>query len=69
MSSSMPTLLFIGTSSPSFFKVFYCFLDIHHVSCCYPSGFFLIEFVSFHQVVIFFLLVFLTLEDALFLLF
>ena len=40
MSSSMPTLLFIGMSSLSFFKVPHQFIAIPHVSCHYPSGFF-----------------------------
>ena len=37
--SSMPTFLFIGTSSYSFIKVLHQFVCVHHVSCRHPSGF------------------------------
>ena len=46
----MPMLHFIGTFSPTFFKVLHQFLGVHHVSRRYPSGFFLMESLPFHQV-------------------
>ena len=56
MSSSMPTLHFIGTPSPSFFRVLHQFLGIHHVPCYYPNGFF--SWYSCHFTNYFFVILF-----------
>ena len=69
MSSSMPTLPFIGMFSLSFFKVPHQFIAVPHVSCRYPSGFFPMVSSPFEQVLIctfsFLSLRLPTLEDAL----
>src|ERR1700738_1143735 len=69
MSSSMPTLPFIGMFSLSFFKRPHQFIAVPHVSCRYPSGFFPMVFYHLNKYSFVHFLSFLfglpTLEDAL----
>ena len=43
---------FIRTCNPNFFKVLHQFLGIHHVSCCYPNGLFLMISSPFHHILL-----------------
>ena len=69
MSSSMPMIPFVGAPSPCLFKALHNFLGMHHVSCRYPSGFFLMVSSSLDQVLLPFALVIPTLKNPFYLIF
>ena len=57
MSSSMPMLPFVGAPSLCLLKTLHYFLSMHHVSCRYPCGFFLMVSFPLDQVFLPFALV------------